>query len=564
MDEQERLTMEFMGGTPPTQAGGDSPFSLFAHQHAAVNETRERMKRGARRIVVTIPTGGGKSYVAGQFAWLTSQRGKKWLVLSSRRIVFRGLCDKFRAAGLRVEEINADRHRGPYYANGHVAMLQTLDSRHADNLDGLPEAHTVIVDEAHLQLADAAKRVLGKYVERGSVLIALTATPVGCSRNELPAFGRLHPFYNGLVCSGTSEGLIRQGLLVPGHCYCPDEPNLRGIRKVKGEFPISALDKRFKMSAYEVWGRILTNFELINPEHRPTICFAPGVDPSMYLEAKFNERYGPGFARHIDAETSENERDDIIAAIQEKEPRCRLITNFGVADVGFDCPILSHGIFVRTFGRYSGFSQAAGRLKRAAPGKAYYTLQDHGGSVWRHGHPDLDVTWILSLPGAKGGNDDDLILARQREQRMGERPELQEIICPECRMSRYGGEKCPACGHKHKRSLRVIVETDGTLTKKWGPAFKAGRKGKCADPVKQWWQMVLTGCFCGWTVGCCEVKYKDKTGNWPPQGLVRPADRHLRCEDAYPEKGRMAHAIAAKRGFDIGAGGRRKAKSARW
>ena len=388
----------------------------------------------------------------------------------------------------------------------------------------------LLVDEPHLCKGALAVALIGHYVSLGVVVIGTTATPIGLGVKVLPGD---QPLYQGLVISGSNSQLVAMGLLCNGKTYAPDEPNLRGVRLAGDEYPEAQLDKRFRANRYVVWGRILENYERINRDHRPGILFAPSVEASIFLARQFNERYGEGFARHMDGETPEAEREDILGAIEASEPRSRLLCNYGVAEVGLDCPVLSHAIFVRTFGRAATYIQAVGRIKRACAGKVGYTLQDHSGSVWRHGHPDCDWTWKIEYT--------EKILRQLRARHAAKHVELQEKFCPKCGFCRIGGGQCPDCLHFHKLSVRWVIEEAGQLVKVQGPAF---RPVKAKTPEQAWKSQVWGGIMAGRSVMQAVERFRhDNPGLALPVNVPIGANRYRSLRSVYPE---IASIIDAK------------------
>lgn len=96
-------------------------------------------------------------------------------------------------------------------------------------------------------------------------------------------------------------------------------------------------------------------------------------------------------------------------------------------------------------------------------------LQDHGGNIDRHGLPNEDRDWELG--------DTNATMLKKRKQKISKKKgdDAEPICCPRCNAYRLSGEQCHACGFIHKRSVRMVRQLDGTLTKKIGRTIKYKR-----------------------------------------------------------------------------------------
>src|SRR5262249_18752567 len=158
------------------------------------------------------------------------------------------------------------------------------------------------------------------------------------------------------------------------------------------------------------------SFERLNPLHRRTILFAPGVPESIWFAEQFVKK-GVS-AVHIDGEnvwvngtlyeSSRTAREDVLAA--SKEGRIVVLCNRFVLREGIKAPWLVHGILATVFGSLQSYLQAGGRLLRAYPGLESVSLQDHGGNWWRHDSLNADREWRLE--------DTNTSVAGRREDRM--------------------------------------------------------------------------------------------------------------------------------------------------
>ena len=155
-----------------------------------------------------------------------------------------------------------------------------------------------------------------------------------------------------------------------------------------------------------------------------------------------------------------------------------------------------------------------GRVLRPAESKTDAIVLDHSGAVFRHGLPEDRVEWTL--------DPDRHASAPEHQKRQGDRhSSLTE--CSVCSALRMGGQPCPACGFMPKRPPEFIATAAGDL----GLVERGRARAVEYDPATRarWHSMLAAiaqerGYKPGWTA----YKFKEKFGNWPPNGLhVHPA-----------------------------------------
>jgi superfamily II DNA or RNA helicase len=226
----------------------------------------------------------------------------------------------------------------------------------------------------------------------------------------------------------------------------------------------------------------------LNPEMRPTILFAPGVQESIWFTDRFNEA---GInAAHIDGEhvyvngnvqrSTRMARDDVLEA--SKEGRIKVLCNRFVLREGIDAPWLQHGILATVFGSLQSYLQSCGRLLRAHPGMDHVVIQDHGGNWWRHGSVNDDREWSLEFTSA--------MVSGLREERLRVKKLAEPFRCPECGMI-LKSLRC-RCGYMvdpKKRPPREVVQADGALKQMRGDIVQPRRAYQRPDGSELWKKM---------------------------------------------------------------------------
>lgn len=451
--------------------------SLWPHQSRAVDETLSLIAQGERRLLVTSPTGGGKTRIACKLIEDSLLVEKKVVLYTNRRLLLDQLSDVLRDNRL----LHGVRAAGETADPDAPLQLSSIGTEHSrvtrQGKWELCPADLVIIDEAHLQKSPATVALLGRHVDQGAALVGLTATPLG-----------LDGLYTRLVVAGTNSELRACGALVMAQHYGPDEPDLKGLKISEGE-DLSEAQARKAMMSGSLFGRVWDNFEKINPEHRPTILFAPDVEGSIWFAERFTAKGVP--AAHIDGKhvwiggklyaTSTDAREDILG--RSLDGRLTCLCNRFVLREGIDCPWLQHAIFATIFGSLQTYLQSGGRLLRAYPGVSQVTIQDHGGNWWRHGSLNADREWTLGLTATMAfGLRADAI----REGRLKE-----PFRCPACTRIIMAG-KCLGCGWqpkgKPKRS-RAVITREGELKLREGSCFRPHRISQRPDGPKQWERM---------------------------------------------------------------------------
>ncbi len=431
---------------------------LWPHQPKAVADVLQAIRLGERRILLTSPTGGGKTRIAEELIALWLQAGEKVVLYSNRKLMVDQLSRSLERAGL-YHGIRAAGYGQSPESELQVSSIQTEVSRVLKGGSwGLFPASRVIIDECHLQRGARVQELIQAHLEQDAVVLGLTATPLD-----------LAGYYDSLLVAGTTSALRTYGALVPARHYAPDEPDRRRL-KVQGGVDLTEPQQRKAMSRPGLFGRVWENFERINPDHRPTLLFAPCVSGSIWFAEQFAKK-GVS-AAHIDGEhvwhqgklwqNDRRLRQEVLDA--SRDGSIRVLCNRFVLREGVDCPWLAHGILATVFGSLQSYLQAGGRLLRTYPGLESVTIQDHGGNCYRHGSLNEDRYWCL--------NDTNVKAYQERADRLREGKQPSPFRCPQCNMV-LARKRCP-CGWVRKEAEKVsrpVVTEDGTLRLFYGDVF---------------------------------------------------------------------------------------------
>lgn len=463
----------------------------WPHQRFAVEEVFRLIERGCRRILVTSPTGGGKTLMMKDLirrAW--RENGWGVTLFANRKMLVDQMIRSLKDDGMDYGVRAADHVRNSYEPF-QIASIQTEYSRVVKKKAWVPHpCGLYIVDEAHVNDGTPQTKSVYDLYGATAVKVGFTATPLGLSGH-----------YDELVQAGTTGQLRECGALVAAEHFGCTEPDLANIRRYQIGEDLSEPDNVKAIMAPGIHGRVLEHYRRLNPQGLPAIGFAPGVGESLGFAEKFVEAGIP--AAHIDGDrvwingewlpSTEESRAQMLEL--SRTGQVRVVWNRFVLREAVDMPWLRHGIFATVFGSLQSYLQSGGRLLRACPqvGKTGVTVQDHGGNWWRHGSLNADRVWRLT--------DTARLLAQVRADRIagdaddGPPDEPEPFLCPACNtvlvlrtLYRHGLVTCPRCGHEmdFNRRSRPVVQADGELVEHPGNIFQRRRVELRDDTARKW------------------------------------------------------------------------------
>lgn len=449
----------------------------WPHQLYAVKEVHAAVASGKNWIVVTSPTGGGKTQIVGDLLADYARAQRPAVVYTNKKLLTSQNAKAFEDMGLDFG-MRAAGHGVQFESFIQVASMQTEHSRVSTrNERELHKAEIVIVDEAHVQMGKTAKAILKKHVEEGATVVGITATPLDMGE-----------MYEHLIVAGTNSELRACGALVLANHFGPDEPDLKAF-KLKQESDgdnLSESQIRKAIMTPTIFGRVWDWYEKLNPDRVPAVLFGPGVAEALWFAEKFHQK-GIG-AAHIDGNDIwingewHKSTPDVRAQLEEgsREGSIKVVCNRYVLREGVNWPWIQHLILAYVVGSLQTYLQIGGRGLRAWPGKESLTVQDHGGAWWRHGSLNEDRHWSLEYTNGT--------IAGMRMERMRKNPNEDPWRCPQCAKIMKGavckcGFVCPP-----KRS-RPVVSTDGSLRQMTGDIVKPRRICKQKSMEKVWEEM---------------------------------------------------------------------------
>lgn len=479
----------------------------WPNQTYAIGEVARLRAEGYRRILVTGPTGSGKSTTMCEIIADERQQGRSAALYTNRKLLREQLSRVLTEHGIG-HGIRASGAEEGLDSAVQVSSMPTEHSRvYRQKIWTLHPSSLVIIDEAHVQRGALAQRIMTDHLNAGATVVSFTATPLD-----------IGGLYDVMVQAGTVSEMRAIGALVLADHYGPDEPDAKLIGKNKtGEYEIDG--KVRAIWTQTIFGRVLSEWHRLNPLQKPTILFAPGVPESLWFAEQF---YANGIsAAHIDGSScwfdgqsytsNRKARDGILDGVRDGS--IKVVCNRFVLREGIDIPELEHGILATVFGSLQSYIQSGGRLLRACPktGKTRAVIQDHGGNWWRHGSINADRVWKLG--------DTARLTNGLREERLMAKTEREPIVCPKCFACRMDGAACWKCGYSHQRKSRLVVQEDGTLRERTGDIFKPRIVRYYDDTVSLWKKMFYRARHKSMTFRAAEGLFFVENHYYPPRDL---------------------------------------------
>lgn len=455
---------------------------LWPHQVRAIAGAWEAIE-ARRRAVVVAPPGAGKSLVMRQITTEALARGLRVGIFTHRIMLTTQTIKGFQNDGIEFGVISSEhKDMEDVWAPVQICSMDTFYARLPKRNFHAPPLDVVLIDEAHQQKDKKARSVVfgcnredgtalfPGYYNQGAAVLGFTATPVD-----------LGDFYEDMINAGTYAELRGCGAHIPVVGYCAEVPNEKGLQ-VQGSGEYSSQKVAARMRVESIFGNVYDWWAKLNPDARPAILFAPGVNESRGFVHQFARKgvccahisgetvmmarkNANGVVAYDEWPTSESLREEVLEG--SKDGEFKVIANRFVLREALDLPWVYHGIFATMIGGLSTYLQTVGRIQRAYPGMYEAIMQDHGGNYDRHLSPNIPRHWSL---GASNRDIAKEIYRKKQETATDDDPE--PIACNRCGAYRMYGKTCPKCGHFQKQQIRFVRQLEGELTRRKGRLVK--------------------------------------------------------------------------------------------
>lgn len=292
---------------------------LRPHQLDAIEQIRDSMRRGHKRIILGANVSFGKTIVAAHMMMEARDKGKRGVFICDRIQLVEQTVEKFEACGLWCGVVQGNHIKTDPRAPIQVASIQTISRRRM-----MMEFDFAIVDEAH----GLSKALIAMMEAFNNVpFIGLTATPYSKG---------LGKYYTDLVVPITHRELEGMGYLCPIKYYAGEQPDLEKISLKAlpgGGKDYDASQLSIEMEKPKLIGNVVDTWKRLG-ENSQTIAFCPSISHSRGLVAEFERNGVP--AVHIDAYTEPELRQDIYRRHNEGE--FKILSCSSLLNTGYDSP----------------------------------------------------------------------------------------------------------------------------------------------------------------------------------------------------------------------------------
>lgn len=430
---------------------------LRPYQEQSVRDIFKAWKKH-RRVLYTLATGGGKTVIAAKVIQQLVRSGKIILILAHRRELIRQMRDKLIELEIDADDIGIimSGFESNAFAPIQVASIDTLRNRK------VPYSDVVVIDEAHRTGANTYQQILS-WCQNANIL-GLTATP---RREDGKALG---DSYDVIVEGPKPSELIKQNAIVAPRIFTKidgESVNLRGVRKVNGDYAATELSKRLNTKRQR--GDVVEHVRK-RAQGRATVVFACDVEHAKALVRDFKRAKVK--AELLLGETDKETRDALIGP-KGKLARgvVQVIVTVMVVSEGWDLPLVKCAVLARPTTSLTLFLQQAGRILRPYKGITPIIL-DHYGNVLqpKFGFPDEDRTWSLDAEEKNGVGA--APVKQCPEEHCG-------AVCPASCM------QCPECGYDFEVKRRQAEKEAGELMELTRQALEARRQQEISRFFKE-------------------------------------------------------------------------------
>jgi superfamily II DNA or RNA helicase len=371
---------------------------LRPYQSEALVRVKEAYKAGKRRVLVSLPTGTGKTVVFAHFPGALKMK-KRLLVLAHREELLRQALDKFRAIDPELKvEIEQAGARASADAKVVVASVPTL-VRSSARLHRLhpDDFSIVVVDEAHHAVAPSYRRIFDHFglfaAGTSRFLVGFTATP---RRGDKQGLGEV---FEEVCFARDLRQMIADGYLCPIRGWRVDtDLSLDEVKVRHGDFVESHLARVVNTSARN---SLLVKAYRELAAGRRTIVFCVDVAHAQSVHEAFAEAGIRSAA--VWGELPKQQRRALLAGFSQGE--IDVVSNCNLLTEGFDEPRVDCVMMARPTRSKLLYAQMLGRGTRLHPHKTDLLVVDVADNSRTHELPGLHSLFDLPTHMDLRGSD---------------------------------------------------------------------------------------------------------------------------------------------------------------
>jgi DNA repair protein RadD len=322
---------------------------LRPYQAEMIAAARAHFKARRKRVLMQLPTGGGKTAMTSTMVKTAVSRGHRaWFVVHRRELVNQ-VCRAFDREEIDYGVIAAD-YPVNLRPNAQIVSVQTVIRR----LERLAPPELLVLDEAH-HCASSTWDQLTKWAAN-SYHLGLSATP-----RRLDGRG-LAPFFDEIICGPDMHSLIAEGYLAPYKLFTPPGLNMEGVGVVAGDFNRKQTIAR--VTDAKIVGDAVAHYKT-HCDGKRAVAFCVSVEHAQQVAAQF-QMQGVA-ATYFEGGTDKGLRDQITRDFESGH--IKVLANCELLGEGYDLPAIEAAILLRPTMSLTLYLQQVGRALRYVEGK---------------------------------------------------------------------------------------------------------------------------------------------------------------------------------------------------
>ena len=340
---------------------------LRPYQSEAKAAVFTQWDKGARKTLVVLPTGCGKTIVFAKVAEECVRPGNRVLILAHRGELLEQAADKIKkSTNLGCATEKAEQSCLGSWFRITVGSVQSMQREKRLSQFSDDYFNVIIIDEAHHCISDGYQKVLQHFPD--AKVLGVTATP---DRGDMRNLGE---FFESLAYEYTLPKAIREGYLSPIKAMTiPLQLDLSGVSIQSGDFKAGDIATALDPYLHQIADEMMKYCR-----DRKTVVFLPLVKTSQKFKEILNEK---GFkAAEVNGESKD--RAEVLEAFDKGE--YNVLCNSMLLTEGWDCPSVDCVIVLRPTKVRSLYSQMVGRGTRLCEGKSHLLLLDFLWHTERH------------------------------------------------------------------------------------------------------------------------------------------------------------------------------------